>query len=289
VIVKKQRRTGRMIGWALLVAIVALIAVMLREAAAIPVLREAYVEAPDWPRGEKPVRIAALSDIDAGWPDATPARLARVVDQVQAQRPDLIVITGDFLSQKIYGLAKPDAALAPLGALHAPFGVFAVAGDQEHIHGLRRVATALRRMGITLLSNDAVRRGPLAIVGIDDGKTEHDDIAKAFASQQRVGGVPVVLTHSPVLLPWMPPSVRLFLSGHTHCGQILLLPWLGPITGRGDAPMICGAAHYREIRAIVGAGIGTRGVPMRLNAPPDWWLVTIGPRRSGGSSLFQRS
>ena len=122
-----------------------------------------------------------------------------------------------------------------------------------------------------------MRRGPLAVIGIDDPGTEHDDIAKAFASARRIGGVPIVLSHSPIILPWIPQDTQLFLSGHTHCGQVVL-PWLGAIGARRPAPIKCGWARYRAVPSIVGAGIGTSWIPLRLNAPPDWWLVTIGPR-----------
>jgi predicted MPP superfamily phosphohydrolase len=63
-----------------------------------------------------------------------------------------------------------------------------------------------------------------------------------------------------------------------HCGQVVL-PWVGAIGARADAPIKCGWARYRAVPVIVGSGIGTSYVPLRLNAPPDWWLVTIGPPR----------
>jgi predicted MPP superfamily phosphohydrolase len=275
---KVQRWIGAVIGAALLVATATLLVLMLREAAADPVIRFAHIEVPDWPRGAPPVRIAALSDIHAGWPDSTPRKLERIVEDVQDRKPDLIVITGDFLSHKFPGRADAKVALAPLRGLHAPLGVIAVAGNHEHRYGFRSVVLALRSMGIPLLANEAVRRGPLAIIGVDDSGTQHDDIAKAFGTARRIGGVPIVLTHSPVILPWIPQDTRLFLSGHMHCGQVVL-PWVGAIGARADAPIKCGWARYRAVPVIVGSGIGTSYVPLRLNAPPDWWLVTVGSRR----------
>jgi predicted MPP superfamily phosphohydrolase len=268
---------GGAIGAGLLVATTALFVLMLREASGEPVVRRAQVKAAGWPRGAAPVRIAALSDIHAGWPDATPIRLEALVADVQAQKPDLIVITGDFISHKFPGRTDPKVALAPLRGLHAPLGVIAVPGNHEHRYGFRSVIVALRDMGIPVLANEAVRRGPLAVIGVDDVGTQHDDIAKAFAAARRVGGVRIVLTHSPVILPWIPQDIGLFLSGHTHCGQVVL-PWVGAIGARQASPVKCGYARYRAVPAIVGAGIGTSVVPLRLNAPPDWWLVTIGPR-----------
>jgi len=275
---KKQRWFGRAIGAALMVATCALIGLMVRQAMSDPIIRTMYVDTAGWPGDARPIRIAALTDIHAGWPDSTPFKLDRVVEDVMEQKPDLIVITGDFLSHKLPGRTDAKEALAPLRGLHAPLGVIAVAGNHEHRSGLRTVVLTLRSMGIPILANEAVRRGPLTVIGIDDAGTQHDDIAKAFGAARKLGGVPIVLTHSPIILPWIPQDVRLFLSGHTHCGQIVL-PWLGAIGAREPAPIKCGYARYRAVPSIVGAGIGTSYLPLRLNAPPDWWLVTIGPPR----------
>jgi predicted MPP superfamily phosphohydrolase len=79
----------------------------------------------------------------------------------------------------------------------------------------------------------------------------------------------------------------LVLAGHTHCGQIVL-PWYGPVTTRAplagwkplyDARYRCGIVAREGRRVVITAGLGSGTTPIRLGAPPDWWLLTLGPGR----------
>ncbi|MCH6115729.1 hypothetical protein MMA20_23650, partial [Salmonella enterica] len=74
----------------------------------------------------------------------------------------------------------------------------------------------------------AVRVGPLAIGGVDDAFTHHADLPATLADLARVGGIPILLSHSPDIFPQVPVTVPLTLAGHTHCGQIIL-PLYGPV------------------------------------------------------------
>ena len=129
---------------------------------------------------------------------------------------------------------------------------------------------------MVVLENEAVRVGAIAIVGIDDRFSHHDDIARSMHQAKKIGGVPIALTHSPDLSPDLPPTVPLLLAGHTHCGQMFWRKYYNPA-------LICGLIKEPLHTIVVTGGIGSGAVPLRYGAPPDWWLLEVRPEgtRSG--------
>lgn len=252
------------------------LAVGYRNAVAEPVIRRATVSVTGWPSGAKPVTLALLSDVHLGNAATDRARFAAVAERTSALRPDVIVLAGDFIA----GHAPSDAAVAPLlvdglRRLRAPLGVFAVPGNHDHWTAIRRIREALAAGGAIVLANQAVRRGPIAIGGLDDMETRHADLIRTRAAMRQVGGFGVLVSHSPDIAPRV--NGGLMLAGHTHCGQIVL-----PIYGS-----LADVSHYREryrcgmIReggrtTIVTAGIGTSVLPLRYGAPPDIWIIRLG-------------
>lgn len=271
-----------------IVATLVLGAIGYREAVSVPIVRHARMALPDWPTGAPPVRIALLSDVHVGSVTMSPARLARVVAQVNALHPDLVVIAGDFVNGHAIGEARADmpSLTATLKALHAPLGIVAVLGNHDHWTGAGAVTAALRAANIPVLANGATQRGPLTIVGIDDAASGHADPAAAFRSAAGLGGARVALTHSPDIIPHLPPSAAaLVLAGHTHCGQLVVFG-RGLVMKRPFSPYRLYDPHYRcgVVRdgaqtTIVTAGVGSGSAPLRLGAPPDFWIVDVGPRR----------
>lgn len=267
----------------LLLAILAgavLTAWMYRVALADPVVRRAEVAIPGAPEG---LRLLLLSDVHVGGPDMPPDRLARIVAQANALRPDLVVIAGDFVSDKRlsthhYPLAQ---ATAPLAGLRSRFGTFAVLGNHDHWRSAAAARAALARAGVRVLDNTAARAGPLAIGGLDDDYTGHANLPRTLAALRAAGGVPVLLSHSPDPFPHVPAAVRLMLAGHTHCGQIRL-PLIGALTYMSvhGGRYACGLVREGDRTLIVSAGLGTSVLPLRLGAVPDLWLVTLRPPQS---------
>ncbi|HEX8640730.1 MAG TPA: metallophosphoesterase [Allosphingosinicella sp.] len=245
-----------------------------------PVVRRAQVALRDWPAGAPPVRAVLVSDIHVAGPDMPPSRLQRIVGQINALRPDLVLIAGDLVSDKrfatrIYSLAE---AVAPLARLRSRLGSYAVLGNHDHWRNADEARAALRKAGITVLDNNAVRAGPLAIGGLDDAFTDHHDLTRTLAALRPLGGARLVLSHSPDPFPEVPNDVGLVLAGHTHCGQIRL-PMVGAVSTmseHGDR-YACGRIEESGKTLIVGAGLGTSILPLRLGAVPDLWLIRIGP------------
>jgi predicted MPP superfamily phosphohydrolase len=235
------------------------------------VVRRATVALPGWPPGEAPITLLLMSDTHASWPSMTPERLRGIVARLNRLDADAILIAGDMVSTQMLArtVSTPDA-IAPLGTLRAPLGVYAVFGNHDHWRGVAPIRRALRRTDIVLLENRAVRVGPVTLGGVDDPVTDHADLEGTTAKMAEMGGPQILLSHGTSLFDWLPVHVTLMLAGHTHCGQVRFLQ-----PGRE-----CGLSRRGVHRLIVGAGIGTSILPFRIGAPPDVWLITVGPPAS---------
>lgn len=263
-----------------------------RSATADPVIREAEVALAGWPDGHRPVRALLISDIHVAGPDMPPARLERIVAQINAVRPDLVLIAGDLVSDRRaasrrYSMAD---AVAPLGRLRPTLGSFAVLGNHDHWRNAAEARSALAAAGIRVLDNAAAEAGPLAIGGLDDAFTGHDDLGRTLAAMRSRRGARILLSHSPDPFPAVPPEVGLMLAGHTHCGQIRL-PLLGAVSTMSDHGdrYACGIVREGGKTLIVGAGVGTSLLPLRLGVRPDMWLITLGPAERARAPAVARS
>lgn len=251
-------------------------------AVADPVVREAELGLPGWPAGAAPVRAVLISDLHVAGPDMPPARLERIVAQVNALGPDLVLIAGDFVSDKRVSTrhySQAEAA-APLAGLRAPLGVFAVLGNHDHWRDAAGARAALAAAHVRLLDNGAAQAGPLALGGLDDAFTRHDRLADTLNAMRALPGARILLSHSPDPFPRLPRDVTLMLAGHTHCGQVRL-PLIGAVKTMSayGQRYACGLIRENGRTLIVTAGLGTSGLPLRLGAVPDLWLVRLGPVR----------
>jgi predicted MPP superfamily phosphohydrolase len=248
-----------------------------------PVRRDARLTLSGWPANAPPMRIALISDIHVQGPDMPPERVRRLATRVNAARPDLVLIAGDLVGDRMLATRwYDDAAVADaIAAFRAPRGVIVVLGNHDHWRNGQSLSAALRRRGVRVLANQAAAIGPLTLVGVNDIHSGHADIGASRAAADRVGGAPLVLTHSPDAVPMLPPQWRSVLVGHTHCGQIVL-PLIGAplVPSRYGQRYRCGIIREqgREPgRTIIAtAGWGTSVLPLRFGAPPDWWLLTVG-------------
>jgi predicted MPP superfamily phosphohydrolase len=214
------------------------------------------------------VRIAQLSDIHVG--NLTPASHIRAaIEAANAAKPDLIVLTGDYVCWR---RAEVEQARHQLAGLKAP-RVLAVLGNHDYFVWGSGVRAALEQHGYEVLRNQTtiadVRGAPLPIVGVDDPVTRHDDLDAAFA------GAPahlprVVLCHGPDRGPALARrGADLVLSGHTHGGQIFIkgitdriMKQVGLKYRRGMYDL--GAPEQRSTQMYVTPGIGFSGVTRRV-------------------------
>jgi len=277
-----------LVGAALLLAVAGFVSVGLTNARAEPIMRSLAVAMPNWAAGAPPIRVALLSDIHVGNLAMDLGRLERIVADVNAAKPDLVLIAGDFTVGHAPGdvSERASALAARLAGLDAPLGVVAVLGNHDYWVSPDAIRSALVNAGVVVLENQAVPRGALTIVGVGDRFSGHDDIAQASNSASLLGGAPVVLTHSPDVVPDLPRTFTVVLAGHTHCGQVDL-PWWGPVNERSpyehgrrlyDPHYLCGVIRDPGRLTIVTAGVGSGTVPLRIGAMPDWWLLTFGSK-----------
>lgn len=258
--------------------VVALLAYMVCLAGATPVQRDLRIGLSGLGPGTKPLKLVLLSDLHVAKVGDTPERLRETVSRVNALRPDVVLLAGDFDGDWSLGRYGMRPIAAQLMNLNAPLGVFAVFGNHEYPDADRRV-WALKRVGIRFLDNTSARAGALAIVGISDAFTQHDRVSSALAAAKRQGGVPVVLTHSPDAIANLPGEIELALAGHTHCGQVVL-PLIGALDTRSryNQRYRCGIIREGRRTSIVTSGLGVSRLPLRLGAAPDFWVITITPK-----------
>jgi len=232
-------------------------------------------------RGLPPERdglvVAALSNLHVGailGPDWLAARVA----QVQARRPDLVVLLGDTFE----GHGRPDPrAIQALRGLQAPLGVWGVDGNHEH-YGVS--GAPLEAAGVRVLRNALASPVPgLVLAGRADAGRSLRQAAWTVPSECPAGAL-VLLSHRPTQLDAAARSgVGLMLSGHTHAGQI----WpFGALVQR-VYPVLAGRAQIGDMTLIVSRGTGTWGPRMRLWRRGEITLIRLraaGPSPDGSRS-----
>lgn len=242
------------------------------------------------PPSSRALRIAFLSDTHAGWPDMPPSRLESVVAQVNALKPDLILLGGDYVKgvPLDIGSIAEARAIEPLHRLQAPLGVVAVLGNNDCAHGGgTRAAALLKAGGIRVLRNDAVLLPGVTVLGVDDGVYCNGNMGPTKIAytrqlqqqgQQQATAPVILLAHEPMFAPYAPPYAGVFLAGHTHGGQMF-----PAIVGRISAwqsalPKARGVMTVNGRPVVVTSGVGTNNLPLRIGVPPEIVLLTIRPR-----------
>jgi uncharacterized protein len=214
------------------------------------------------------------------WRVMTVERARRIVADINAAGPDIVLLPGDFIASQNDDpdTAKPeDDIAAVLGELRAPLGVYAVLGNHDWWHDGPAIAAALRRKGITVLENDAVplQGTPLWVVGVGDDFTGHSQTKKAVAKLP-AGAQALVLMHDPASLLEMPAIPGLIVAGHTHGGQVSL-PLYGALALPTAAPRewAYGWVESGPNRMYVTSGLGVSIFPVRFNMRPEWVMFTV--------------
>jgi predicted MPP superfamily phosphohydrolase len=230
------------------------------------------IEVSGLPAAHAGLRIGFLTDLHRSV-TGTHEMAAKAVALVMAERPDLIVLGGDYVTWTERRYMQPAAdALAPLSA---PHGVFAVLGNHDDD---RDMPAALMAKHFTVLRDARTRLtingDALDIAGLRFWTHRVADVARVLK-----GASPntILLAHTPKrLVEAAALSVPLMLSGHTHGGQIVL-PGLGAIAAR-EFPVVAGPARRENTAVFVSRGVGTVYVPVRIGCPPEVAILTLKPR-----------
>ena len=203
--------------------------------------------------------------------------IVSAVGLLMAERPDLIVLGGDYVTWGGDYAAAGDRhfvepAADAVRALSAPHGVFGVLGNHDDD---RDMPAAMVARGIEILKDARTRltiRGEiLDLIGIRYWTTRLRDVASVARGAARSS---ILLAHNPSRLKEAAElSVPLMLSGHTHGGQIVL-PGVGAIAAR-NFPIVAGEGSKGGTTAFVSRGVGTIYVPVRVNCPPEVAVLTL--------------
>jgi len=198
--------------------------------------------------------------------------VSHAVNTLMRQRPDLIVLGGDYVSWQDKDFIELSAeALAPLSA---PHGVFAILGNHDDDH---RMPAALEKRGVQVLKDArtrlTIRNETLELVGIRFWTKRQVDIADLTRDAE---GTTVLLAHDPRrIIEAAALNVSLVLSGHTHGGQVVL-PVMGAVAAQ-KFPVAAGLTRRDRTTMFVSRGIGTIYVPVRINCPPEVAVLTLQP------------
>jgi len=245
------------------------------EATELPLVRRVTISHPHLPAGFAGLRVAQVADLHAGT-FMPPERLARVREIVAALHPDLVVLTGDQLDRReldaeffVHGIA----------GIEAPFGVFGILGNHDHLAGRRLGIAALEAIGAVPLVNAAAileRDGArILLAGVDDLDAMEGAGPQFAVVRSRPAEFRLLLCHQPN--GWRAAraaGAHLTLAGHTHGGQIAL-PTRGLNVARLHTPYVAGPYLRDEQILYVSRGVGVGAVPFRFGVPPEVDLITL--------------
>jgi len=218
-------------------------------------------------------KIIHLSDTHHS-PFTTLEHIKRVVKVASRLKPDMFVLTGDYVSHEREYIA-PVAAV--LGKLKAKYGVHACLGNHDHWTDAELVTHLFRGEGINMLVNDGfrleTRRGSFWLAGVDDYMVGKTDVPAAL-----LGSFPdemkLLLAHNPIIFREAARyGVDLTLSGHTHGGQIKMRDPEKRILPQRK--LKAGLHTRRNSQIYITRGIGTVVVPMRYQCPPEISLLEL--------------
>lgn len=234
-----------------------------------------------WPVGYPRIKIAFLTDTHTGSFRNGLGNLRRIVDRINAQKPDLILLGGDYVIQSVLlGDHVPIEKIAPeLARLKAPGGVIGVLGNHDWWDDGEKIRRVLSAAGIRILENEAypVRWAGkrIWVVGLADDTTRQPDVLKAFAPVKE-GEPAIVVMHDPATFKELSSRPVIALAGHTHGGQFYI-PWIGALVNASRAPLrhSYGLVREKEKAMYVSSGIGTSILPLRLNIPPEIVVLRI--------------
>ena len=222
-------------------------------------------------------RIAHISDLHLGqW--LTGERFKGVVDLINKQDPDLVAITGDFVSYALTPVAEDLAS--SLEKLSPRDATVAVLGNHDHWVGAEEIREILRASNIIELNNDVFTLtkgdGDLHIAGLDDVIVNRHRLDQVMKKLPPVGPA-ILLVHEPDFADVSAKTGRfsLQLSGHSHGGQ-LVIPHLGtPFRGYYFKKYPLGRYQVAEMVQYTNRGLGTNLFWSRINCPPEITVLSL--------------
>jgi predicted MPP superfamily phosphohydrolase len=238
-------------------------------------LNEYELHVPGLDPAHEGLRVAQLSDIHVGQATSD-IRIRRAVMAVNACAPDLVFLTGDYVTHSPKPLPRVREVLAGLSG-----PVYVVLGNHDHWVNAPYLREGFERLGYTVLQNEHrvvnVRGAPATVLGVDDGRTGRDDVRATFRGAP-TSGTRLVLAHTPPTVEKLPEYAGLVqFSGHTHGGQFVVRGLTEAIFRRAGQPYIRG--HYtvrgNQLYVNQGLGFGFGGPYLRRGTEPEVAFFTL--------------
>jgi predicted MPP superfamily phosphohydrolase len=232
------------------------------------------IQLPRLPGALDGFRIVQLSDLHHS-PFTSREQIERAVETANSLQPDIVALTGDYVSKE-REYAAPCAEL--LGRLRPKHGVFAVLGNHDHWTDAALITDLFRAEGITVLVNQGMRfeknDAAFWLAGVDDTMVGLEDLPLALAGSSATE-FKLLLAHNPIILRRAARAgVDLVLSGHTHGGQVSLRSDRNA-AGRQRRRLLKGLARQGETQIYITRGLGTVVLPVRFGCPPEVSLLEL--------------
>jgi len=260
------------------------------------VVEEVTLKINNLPEELKGTRIVLVSDIHAG-PFMDTGLMHEYVALINGMNPDLVLIPGDMTNTK-----KDEVAMfiKAFRDVRAGNGVYATLGNHDYFDDPQFIADSIaRETGINMLRNDAkviyINDKPIALLGIEDtrdsgagsntiltryidtavNRTELALMEKGLHSTE----VPrLLLAHKPYVFDYvLDKNFDIMFSGHTHGGQVVFFKYedINLSFASGVSKYVSGLYKSDNKQLYVSRGIGTVGMPIRFNCPPEVTKITL--------------
>ncbi|MCD4667063.1 MAG: metallophosphoesterase [Sulfurimonas sp.] len=226
---------------------------------------------------KKSYKIIQLSDIHIGGL-IDKSFMDDIVRRVNDLNPDLVVITGDLVDIDI---SRAQDAVNTLRGLNSKYGTYFIVGNHEYFHNIEKIIKKVKSIGIRVLENENLYIGEknegFNLVGVYDVfgyrvNSHMPDIQKALKDKK--DAPTILLAHQPRYIEEITDGVDLFLSGHTHGGQLYPFRFLVKL----QQPYISGLhQHNKNLQIYVNKGTGFWGPPMRLGASSEITEIRLHP------------
>lgn len=285
----KKGRGPKLFGWCFILVVTVVWGLGIRAFLWEPqtlVVRRVEVVSRAWTGA--PLRIGVISDTHMGAPHMSVERIGRIVRQMNAERPDIVVLLGDYAGghrpadqRSPKEQASVLSGLPPFQDLKAPLGVFAVLGNHDWWFDGAAVEQVLRAHGVSVLENTRARverpEGAFWVAGLADYDSERTKPSYSETLGDLESAEPVLaLSHWPDVFAAAPDRVALTIAAHSHCGQVNL-PVLGRLihASSGSERWQCGLYELRGRKLYVTGGVGVSIIPARFLQPPEIAVVTL--------------
>jgi predicted MPP superfamily phosphohydrolase len=232
-------------------------------------------------RLQAPLNVVHITDLHADV-FTTAEKMDRYIQLVNEATPDLVIFTGDLITE---GIGHVQEGAEALQKINSTYGVYAVIGDHDYWAGSDNIVDALEERGIRVLENENIQIDhngtPISIAGVTEiysYNLERSQLQQLINSTPN-DGIKIVSSHqaSDRLIEFSKESgTDLLLAGHTHGGQVRIPVFFYPFTAvRSETPYVKGHWTLGNMLLNVNSGLGFTLSPVRYNAPAQVSVITV--------------